>query len=61
MIARVKSFFRESQQEFKRVNWPSFNDTARMTASVVIMSLTVALFLGFLDYVFTFLLGKLLL
>ena len=61
MLARIKSFLQESQQEFKRVNWPSANETMRMTVSVVAMSLVVALFLGVLDYIFTFLLGKLLL
>ena len=61
MVSKIKSFFQESQQEFKRVNWPSANETMRMTASVIVMSLAVAMFLGVLDYIFTFLLGKLLL
>ena len=61
MLSRIKSFLQESHQEFKRVNWPSANETMRMTAAVVVMSLVVAMFLGVLDYIFTFLLGKLLL
>jgi len=60
MITRIKSFLGEAQQEFKRVNWPTFPETTRMTMIVVVFSLLVALLLGVLDTSFAFLLGKLL-
>ncbi|MEK7192364.1 MAG: preprotein translocase subunit SecE [Patescibacteria group bacterium] len=58
MISKVKNFLEESRQEFHRVNWPSYRDTIRMTASVIIISLAVAVFLGVLDAIFTFALSK---
>ncbi|MBI2025025.1 MAG: preprotein translocase subunit SecE [Candidatus Harrisonbacteria bacterium] len=60
MVGKIRSFIQESKQEFKRVNWPTFPETMRLTAIVVIFSLAVALFLGLLDSVFTFLLGRIL-
>lgn len=58
MLAKVKAFFEESRQEFKRVNWPNFQETSRLTMIVVGFSLAIALFLGVLDAFFTFLLSK---
>lgn len=58
MLSKVRSFFEESKQEFKRVNWPSFQETTRLTMIVVFFSLATALFLGVLDALFTFALSK---
>ena len=58
MIARVKLFFEESKQEFKRISWPSWRETRKMTLIVVIFSIGVAVFLGVWDFVFTFLLEQ---
>ena len=60
MISKVKLFLQESQQEFKKVNWPSSRETARLTAVVIGMSLGVAVFLGLLDFIFSTALQKLL-
>jgi preprotein translocase subunit SecE len=57
MIAKLKPFLLESKQEFKRVNWPTFAETRRMTFIVVMFSLAVAVFLGVLDIIFTYLLN----
>lgn len=35
--------------EFKRVNWPSKERTVRLTLTVIVFSLAVAVFLGVLD------------
>jgi preprotein translocase subunit SecE len=56
MIQRIKLFFDESRQEFKRINWPTFAETRKLTLIVIGLSLAVALFLGLLDFVFTYLL-----
>ena len=58
MFSKIKSYIIESKQEFKRVNWPTKQETGRMTLIVVILSLATALFLGALDFVFRYLLGK---
>jgi preprotein translocase subunit SecE len=58
MFERVKLFFLESKQEFKHVNWPNFAETRRLTAIVIGMSLGVAVFLGLLDALFTYLLER---
>ncbi|HEY4499972.1 MAG TPA: preprotein translocase subunit SecE [Candidatus Paceibacterota bacterium] len=46
----------ESRQELHRVNWPSRQDTVRLTMIVILISIGVALFLGVLDFIFTSLL-----
>lgn len=53
MFARLKNFFAESRQEFRHVNWPTRPEAIRLTAIVVGISLGLAVFLGFFDYVFT--------
>ena len=58
MLATIKLFFEESKQEFKRVNWPTWAETRRLTLIVVGLSVGMALFLGVLDYLFTYLLGR---
>ncbi len=60
MIDRIKNFFEESRQEFSRINWPTFAETRRLTAIVIGLSLGVAAFLGLLDYLFTYVLDKIL-
>ncbi len=57
MVDRIKLFFDESRQEFKRINWPTFAETRKLTLIVIGLSLAVAMFLGILDFVFTYLLN----
>lgn len=49
MVSKIKLFFLESYRELKRVNWPTFRQTARLTGVVIGMSIGVAIFLGVLD------------
>ncbi|HOX21619.1 MAG TPA: preprotein translocase subunit SecE [Candidatus Paceibacterota bacterium] len=58
MFAKLKVFFKEVRLEFKRVNWLTKKETIQYTLIVVGMSLGIAIFLGFFDYVFTFVLNK---
>lgn len=58
MFNRFKNFLQEARQEFKRINWPTRQETIRYTMFVVIFSLGMALFLGLLDFIFLFLLNK---
>ena len=56
MFNRVKSYIQESYSELKRVNWPTKDETIRMTLVVIGMSLIMAVFLGSLDFLFRYLL-----
>lgn len=47
---KIKAYLRNSFLELKKVNWPSRKETMKNTFSVIILSLIVALGLGFLDY-----------
>lgn len=53
MLAKLKLFLEESRQELKRVNWPRREQTIRYTMFVIGLSLALALFLGFIDFIFT--------
>lgn len=57
-FSKAISYFSEVRQELKRVNWPSRQDTLQHTAIVIAASLVVAIFLGGLDALFTFMLDK---
>lgn len=59
MLSKLTSFLQESKREFKRVNWPSRKETARLTMVVIVLSLVVAAFLGVLDLFFSSLLQRL--
>ncbi len=61
MIARIKNYFKESYNELRKVNWPTKNETINLTLVVVGFSLAIAIFLGFLDMLFSYLLSQLLL
>jgi len=52
MFGKIKTFFEESRREFKRVNWPSRQETIRYTIFVIAFSVALAAFLGFLDFAF---------
>jgi len=54
MFARALQFVRESRQELRRVNWPTREETIRLTLVVVFISLAVAFFLGLFDLIFIF-------
>jgi len=59
MFNKIVIFLKEVRVEMKKVNWPTKNQTVRYTLIVLGVSFGVALFLGGLDFLFTFLLNKL--
>ena len=61
MFNKLISFFQEARQELARVNWPTRQETIRLTATVVGISLLFAVFLGALDFAFADLLKLILL
>jgi preprotein translocase subunit SecE len=52
-MATPIAFLRETQDELKKVVWPSKQEIIRLTAVVIAVSLLVGLFLGGLDFIFT--------
>jgi preprotein translocase subunit SecE len=56
MFTKLSLFLRESKQELQRVNWPTTQETVRLTGVVVGVSLVIAVFLGVADMIFLYLL-----
>jgi len=47
------NFFKEVKSELTKVTWLSRQQTLRLTAIVVAVSVVVAIFISLLDYLFT--------
>jgi len=56
MFNRLKSYIQESRLEFSRVNWPTRQETVRLTLVVIGFALALAAFLGVLDILFNYIL-----
>ena len=56
MFGKLKKFLAEARQEFRHVNWPTRNEAMRLTGVVILISLLIAVFLGFFDYIFSYIL-----
>ncbi len=54
-------FFTEAKGELMKVNWPTKEQLIRYTALVVVISFAVAVFLGALDTLFSYLVENFLL
>ena len=54
---KIVNFFRESYLELRKVVWPSREEITRHTLIVIGVSLSVAVLLGLMDYLFTYLAG----
>jgi preprotein translocase subunit SecE len=53
----VSGFFREVAEELKQVTWPKRKDTVRMTGIVIAITIAIGVYLGGLDYLYTYLMG----
>lgn len=58
MFSKIAAGFSETRREFSRVNWPTRAETIRYTAVVVGISLAFAMYLGALDFAFSYLLDR---
>lgn len=47
-------YFKDSLQELHKVSWPTKNQAVRLTLIVIGFSIAVAIFIGVVDYIFTF-------
>lgn len=56
----INSYLKETRAELKHVNWPKRNQAIMYSVAVVVISITVAYFLGAFDSLFQFGLGKIL-
>jgi preprotein translocase subunit SecE len=61
MTNKITTFLQEAKVELEKVNWPTKKQTIKYTVIVVGISIVLALFLGGLDYLFEFLLKKIIL
>ena len=60
IIGKIPSFLKEVRLEMKKVNWPTRKETVKYTLIIIGLSIVVAAFLGGLDFLFNYLLNKLL-
>ena len=56
MFAKIGSFFMESRYELSQVQWPTRQQAIYLTTIVIGIALILSLFLGGLDYIFSYLL-----
>lgn len=49
----IGKFIREASSEMKKVVWPSREETQRLTLVVIGISLSIGVFLGIFDLLFT--------
>jgi len=55
---KLINYFKEAIAEMKKVTWPTKKETYNYTLLVIGISLATAVFLGGLDYLFTFIIEK---
>ena len=53
MFEKVQFFFKEVYVELRKTNWLSRGEVLRYTVLVLIITISVAFFLGGLDYIFS--------
>lgn len=56
IFPKIAVFLREARLELKKINWPTRQETIKYTLIVIGVSAAVALFLGGLDFIFSFIL-----
>lgn len=61
MLTKITDFFKEIHLEIKKVNWLTREQAIKYTLIVIGFSMTVAIFLGSLDALFTAILNRFLL
>jgi preprotein translocase subunit SecE len=49
---KTATYFKEAYAELKNVNWPNKKEIKQHTLLVIGISITTAIFLGIVDYVF---------
>lgn len=57
---KISQFIKEAQAEAKHISWPTKKTTIIFTVSVIVFSALVGYYLGFFDFLFSYLLNILL-
>jgi preprotein translocase SecE subunit len=57
-MSRITNYLKETRGELRHVSWPTQRQTAIFTVLIILMSLGIAMLLGFFDFSFTFLLER---
>jgi preprotein translocase subunit SecE len=55
-MSKLADYLRDTRGELRHVSWPTKNQAIAFTAIVIALALFMALFLGFFDFLFTWLL-----
>ena len=59
-IGAIQRWWRETLGELRKVNWPTPKEAWRLTRIVIYVVVAMGVLLGGLDYLFTFVISKLL-
>ena len=59
-VARSREFLEECWAELKKVHWPTRAETQAATIAVVVSVFIVALYLGLVDFVLSWVIGRIL-
>ena len=60
MYERAIDFLREVKAELTKVNWPSQSELTGSTTVVIVITIILAVFVGFIDFMLSALLSRLL-
>jgi preprotein translocase SecE subunit len=52
-MSKIIEYIKETKAEARNVNWPTKTKSAYATIAVVLISLGIAYYLGFFDYLFS--------
>ncbi|MEX0919193.1 MAG: preprotein translocase subunit SecE [Parcubacteria group bacterium] len=55
---RLINYIKDTQGELVHVSWPTRKQAVTFTVVVIIISILVALYLGFFDYIFSLIMQK---
>jgi len=58
LLFKIVTFLKEVKVELKKVNWPTKQETTKYALIVIGVSFAMAIFLGGLDFLFTWLLNR---
>ncbi|MDA1335023.1 MAG: preprotein translocase subunit SecE [bacterium] len=59
MLTNFITYIKETRQEMRKVNWPTRHQTFISTILVIVISIAVAIYLGVFDYIYQFVLSRL--
>ncbi|MBK7143513.1 MAG: preprotein translocase subunit SecE [bacterium] len=54
MLEKIKRYLKETAAELRKMTWPTMDELKGSTIVVIIVSLVVAIFIGVVDRVLTF-------